>query len=101
LFWVRWLGLVLGAGFTIFAHIVYESPYMQYAMWAYNQSSDPSQADVHNLLGLQSSAMGVVAAALAMTLNLLLVAAGLSVLWDGAKRSGSPNTPARQLDPTR
>lgn len=45
--------------------------------------------------------MGVVAAALAMTLNLLLLAAALSVLWDGAKRSGSPNTPARQLDPTR
>jgi len=48
-----------------------------------------------------ADAMGVVAAALAMTLNLLLLAAALSALWDGTKRSGSPNTPARQLDPTR
>jgi len=63
-----------------------ETPAMQYAMWAHDHSLEPLQPDTHNLLGLQSSVVGDVAVALAMTLNLLLVAGVLSMLSDGLKR---------------
>src|ERR1700674_1479418 len=35
LFWVRWLVLLVGAGFTLWAHCMIETPSMQYLMWAH------------------------------------------------------------------
>ena len=52
-------------------------------------SLEPSQPDTHNLLSLQSPFVGEVAVALAMTLNLLLVAGVVSMLADGLKRRQS------------
>jgi hypothetical protein len=86
LFWLRWFILLVGTGFTIWAHTMIETPAMQYAMWAQNHSLEPQHASDHNLLGLQSSLMGMVAVAVAMTLNLLLVLATLSMLRDGLGR---------------
>jgi hypothetical protein len=89
LFWLRWLVLLVGAGFTLSAHFMIETPSMQYAMWAHNHSLEPQQPDTHNLLGLQSTALGLVAVGVSMTLNLLVVAGVLSMLWDGMQRPGT------------
>jgi hypothetical protein len=86
LFWLRWLLLLVAAGFTLLAHTVIETPIMQYAMWAHNQSLEPQQPNAHNLLGLQSSALGTMAVIIGMTLNVLLVVAVLSMLRDGFRR---------------
>jgi hypothetical protein len=86
LFWVRWFVLLAGVGFALWAHTMVETPSMQYAMWAHNHCLEPQQPDTHNLLGLQSSPMGVMAVAVAMTLNLLLVVGVLSMLSDGLGR---------------
>lgn len=87
LFWMRWSLLATGLAFTLIAHTMIESPQMQYAMWAHNRSLEPQFADVRNLLGLQSAAMGSVAVVLSMTLNLLLVASTLTMLADGRRAS--------------
>lgn len=90
LFWPRWFVLLIGTGFTFFAHTMIETPMMQYAMWAHNRSLEPSQPNTHNLLGIQSPLLGMAASTLAMILNLLLVSGVLSMLWDGlAKRRSS------------
>jgi hypothetical protein len=87
LFWLRWLLLLVGAGFTLWAHTLIESPAMQYAMWAHNHSLEPQQPNANNLLGLQSSTLGVMAVTVAMILNVLLVAGVLPMLRDGLRRS--------------
>jgi hypothetical protein len=56
---------------------------MQYVFWAHNHSLDPHQPQARNLLGLQSATLGFVAVGVSMTLNILLVAGVLSMLWDG------------------
>ena len=89
LFWLRWLVLLVGAGFTLWAHFMIETPGMQYAMWAHNHSLEPQQPDTHNLFGLQSTALGLVAVGVSMTLNLLVVAGVLSMPWDGMQRPGT------------
>jgi hypothetical protein len=86
LFWVRWLVLLLGTGFTLWAHTAVETPDMQFAMWTHNHSLEPNQPDAHNLLALQSRFLGVVSVAVSMGLNLLLLAGVLSMLWDGSRR---------------
>ena len=45
LFWVRWFVVLVGAGFTLWAHFMIETPTMQYAMWAHDHSLDPHQPD--------------------------------------------------------
>src|SRR6516225_11522994 len=40
LFWLRWVLLLLGVAFTIFAHTVLETPRCS-TRWAHNHSSDP------------------------------------------------------------
>ncbi len=85
-FWLRWAGLALGTAFTLYAHTRIESPQMQYAMWAYNRSLEPALSDIRNLCGVQSSTMGVVAVALAMSLNVLLLASTIGMLTDGLRR---------------
>jgi hypothetical protein len=86
LFWVRWTLFLIGVAFTIFAHAVIESPAMQFAMWAHNQSIDPRDAGSHNLLGIRSSGLGTAAVLISMTLNVLLVIGCLSMLRDGMRR---------------
>jgi hypothetical protein len=49
---------------------------------AHNHSLDPYQPDARNLLGLQSTALGLAAVGISMTLNVLVVAGVLSMLWD-------------------
>ena len=90
LFWVRWFLLLVGTGFALWAHTMIETPGMQYAMLAQNHSLDPQHPADHNLLGLQSSFLGVVAVTVAMTLNLLLVLTTLSMLRDGLGRRAKP-----------
>jgi hypothetical protein len=85
LLWVRWFILLLGTSFTLWAHTAIETPGMQFAIWAHNHSLEPNQPNAHNLLGLQSPALGVVSVAVSMALNLLLVAGVLSMLWDGVR----------------
>jgi hypothetical protein len=85
LFWVRWGLLLLGVAFTIFAHTELETPGMQYTMWAHNHSSDPQDHGSHNMLGVQSPALGTAAVIVGMTLNFLLVTGCLSMLWDGLR----------------
>lgn len=87
LFWARWLVLLVGAGFTLWAHFMVEIPAVQYAVWAHNQSSDPHQPDAHNLLELQSTALGLAAVSVSMTLNVLVVTGVLSMLWDGVQHA--------------
>ena len=89
-FWVRWGLLLVGAAFTLFAHTALETPEMQYTMWAHDHSSDPRDVGSHNLLGLQSSAVGAAAVVLSMTLNVLLIASCLAMLWDGLKARHRP-----------
>jgi hypothetical protein len=86
LFWLRWGGLALGTAFTLYAHSQIETPQMQYAMWAYNRSLEPQLWDIRNLCGVQSGAMGVIAVAVAMTLNLLLVITTIAMVANRPRR---------------
>lgn len=70
---------VIAAG-VIYAHIVIETPQMQYAMWAFNRSLEPAFAGVSNALCVASPTMGVFAVAIAMTVNILLPVLAVS-LW--------------------
>jgi len=84
-FWLRWAGVAVGASFTLFAHVWIESPQMQYAMWAYNRSLEPGLWNIRNLCGAQSGTMGVIAVAISMTLNILLVTVMVTMLTDGIR----------------
>jgi hypothetical protein len=96
LFWVRWLLLLVGAGFTLWAHTAIETPDMQFVMWAHNHSLEPNQPNAHNLLDLQSRTVGILSVGVSMALNVLLVLGVLSMLWDGAKGSkAKPSLSAR------
>jgi hypothetical protein len=66
-----------------------ETPSIQYAIWAHDQSLDPRQPDAHNLLGLQSTTLGLFAVGLSMALNVLVVAGVVSMFWDGLQRRSS------------
>lgn len=87
-FWLRWVVLAVATGFTLFAHTFIETPQMQYAMWAYDQSLEPRYWNIHNLCGVQSGAIGWIAVILAMLVNVFLVTATIAMLVDGLKRRG-------------
>jgi hypothetical protein len=92
LFWWRWLMLALGTAFTILAHIDLETPAMQFVMWAQNRSLDPQAAGMHNLPNVQSPAMGALAVAIGMALNVTAVLATIGMLRDGIElRPGAPS----------
>lgn len=82
LFWLRWALLAVGAGFTLFAHTVIESPQMQYAMWVYNRSLQPELFDVRNLCGIESPLLGSVAVVVSMSLNILIATSAVAMLMD-------------------
>jgi hypothetical protein len=83
--WLRFGAVAVLTAFTLFAHSAIETPYMQYAMWAFNQSADPSVGPVENLCSTKSPGLGVAAVALAMTLNGLLILSTLSLLLDARR----------------
>lgn len=87
--WVRWALIAASAALTIGAHIVLETPWMQYGMWAYNRTVDPALAalgPIQNLFCIQSPQLGIVSVTISMTLNLLLLAATASILRDATRR---------------
>jgi hypothetical protein len=76
-------GLVAGlAAFTIGAHTMIETPQMQYASWALGRSIDPDVGPIPNLLCTQSPELGIAAVVVSAGLNLLLLAASGSLLFD-------------------
>jgi hypothetical protein len=44
LFWARWFVLLLGTGFTLWAHTAIETPDMQFAMWGPQSQSGAQPA---------------------------------------------------------
>jgi len=89
LFWWRWASLVIGTGFTLYAHTLIETPQMQYAMWAYDRSLEPQLWNIRNLCGVQSGTVGIIAMIVAMALNVLLVTTAIAMLADGLKRQNT------------
>lgn len=87
LYWPRWALLAAGTGFTLYAHSVIESPAMQFGMWAQGHSTDPAMSGIHNMPGVQSSLLGWIAVIVSMALNLVALAATLSMLRHGLRRS--------------
>ncbi|GGI73163.1 hypothetical protein GCM10007973_07610 [Polymorphobacter multimanifer] len=68
---------------VIYAHIVIETPRMQYVMWAFNRSLEPQFAGVSNALCISSPTLGVFAVVIAMGVNILLPVLALSLWRDG------------------
>lgn len=85
LIWLRWAGAVVGAVMTVAAHTLVETPAMQYATWAQGYSSDADAFGLPNLLCVSSPALGATAVAVSMALNILTIAASLSMAWDAAR----------------
>jgi hypothetical protein len=85
----RATGVSILASFTLFAHVAIETPQMQYASWAFNRSIDPALGPIPNLLCTQSPELGWAAMTVSMTLNLLLLAAALSINadWAGKRKT--------------
>lgn len=85
LYWLRWVLIALGTGFVLYAHTVVETPAGQFGTWAHNHSTDPGEAGAPNLLDTQAPALGVLAVALSMALNLTAVAATVAMLANGLR----------------
>ena len=64
------------------AHIVVETPYHQFATWAYGASPDPAFDAMPNLLGVASPALGLVAAGWSILLSGLLAATVVAFVRD-------------------
>lgn len=95
LYWLRWALIALGTGFVLYAHIVVESPAGQFGTWAHNHSTDPDDFGATNLLNITASGLGVLAVAISMALNLIAVAATLSMLTNGLRYRGVTPTDTR------
>lgn len=80
LFGLRLLLLALGTACTLYAHTAFESPAMQFAMWAENRSLDPHAAGLHNLPDVRSPTLGTVAVVVSMALNVTALVATGSML---------------------
>jgi hypothetical protein len=85
LFWWRWAALAIGTAFTLYAHTLVETPGMQFAIWANDMSSDPMAMGEHNLLDAHSTALGIAAVTVAMSLNILAVLSTVSMYIDGRR----------------
>lgn len=66
----------------VFAHVFLETPGDQYGVWAHNASTESHSLGQPNLLGIESPMLGVLAAGGAMLLNLVLLAAVVSLVVD-------------------
>lgn len=84
--WLR-VGVVgfLLAG-VLSAHLFLETPGDQYGVWAHNASAEAHALGQPNLLNIESPALGVLASSGAMLLNLVVLAAVISLVVD-ARRS--------------
>lgn len=80
------------AAFVLLAHTLIEPPQQIYGTWAHNRSTDAllytvDPEHVRNLLDIESSVLGWIAAALAVVLTLLLIYAFAIAVRD-ARMSG-------------
>ena len=80
---------LLGAGTLVLtlvaiqaAHVFLETPADQYGVWTHNASSEPYALGQPNLLGLESQALGVLAAGLSILLSVFVLAAAMSLMVD-------------------
>ena len=83
-----WVKAVVSAAIALgvlAAHVVIETPRMQYAMWAYNRSIEPAFAGVQNALCIESPLLGSLSVGVAMGANVLLITLSLSLAWDALK----------------
>lgn len=94
LYWLRWVLILLGTAFVIYAHTAVETPSAQFGTWAHNHSTDPAESGAPNLLDVSSPGLGAAAVAISMALNLTAVAATLSMLVNGVRRRTSRRAPA-------
>lgn len=92
--WIRVLGLGAVALVTVFAHTLIEPPQQIYGTWANNLSTpaplytvDPEY--MHNLLGVESPLLGVLATLLSVSLTGLLLVAWGVVIRDARKASAA------------
>lgn len=79
---VRAFAVAANTVFTLYARIAIETPHMQYASWAMHRSVDAHLAPVPSLLGARVPEMGVVATAIGMALNALLLVTSVSLAYD-------------------
>jgi hypothetical protein len=71
------------------AHLFAETPADQYGVWAHNASSEPGELGQPNLLGLESQALGVLAAGLSILLSVFVLAAVVSLVADAWRSRGT------------
>lgn len=90
--WVRVAGLGVVSLFTLLAHTMIEPPQQIYGTWANNLSTDAllysvDREHMHNLFGIESPSLGVLATVLTAVLTVLLLVAWAVALRD-ARRAG-------------
>jgi hypothetical protein len=90
--WVRVAGLGVVSLFTLLAHTMIEPPQQIYGTWANNLSTDAllysvDREHMHNLFGIESPWLGVLATVLTAVLTVLLLVAWAVALRD-ARRAG-------------
>jgi hypothetical protein len=88
--WVRILGLGLVSLFTLLAHTLIEPPQQIYGTWANNLSTPAPLYSVdtehmHNLFGIQSPLLGILATTLATVLTALLLVAWVIAIRDARR----------------
>ncbi len=67
------------------AHVFAETPGDQYGVWANNTSTDPHMLGQPNLLGIESPALGVLAAGESILLSIFLLATVVSLVVDARR----------------
>jgi hypothetical protein len=89
--WVRILGLGFVSLFTLLAHSLIEPPQQIYGTWANNLSTPAPLYSVdtekmHNLFGVESPLLGILATILATVLTALLLVAWAVAIRDARRR---------------
>jgi hypothetical protein len=85
--WVRAGTIGVVAAFVLLAHTLIEPPQQIYGTWAHNRSTDAllytvDPDHIHNLLNVESPVVGIVAAALAVVLTILIIMAFVVAIRD-------------------
>jgi hypothetical protein len=88
--WVRVAGLGVVSLFTLLAHTMIEPPQQIYGTWANNLSTDAllysvDREHMHNLLGVESPSLGVLATVLTVVLTTLLLVAWVVAIRDARR----------------
>jgi hypothetical protein len=97
--WMRIVGLGLVSLFTLLAHSLIEPPQQIYRTWANNLSTPAPLYNVdtehmHNLFGVESPVLGILATVLATVLTALLLVAWAVAIRD-ARRETNTASPSR------